>query len=150
MSKIAIIQESPVFLDRNKTIEKAVQLIEQAASADAELVVFPEAYISGYPAWIWRLRPGGDWSVSEELHSRLLDSSVDIDAGELGPLRDAAKNNKIAIVCGMNERDGTLSKATIYNTVVIIGTEGNILNRHRKLMPTNPERMVWVLGMALA
>ena len=112
--------------------------------------MFPEAYISGYPAWIWRLRPGGDWSVSEELHSRLLDSSVDIDAGELGPLRDAAKNNKIAIVCGMNERDGTLSKATIYNTVVIIGTEGNILNRHRKLMPTNPERMVWVLGMALA
>jgi len=146
MSKIAIIQESPVFLDRNKTIEKAVQLIEQAASADAELVVFPEAYISGYPAWIWRLRPGGDWSVSEELHSRLLDSSVDIDAGELGPLRDAAKNNKIAIVCGMNERDGTLSKATIYNTVVIIGTEGNILNRHRKLMPTNPERMVWGFG----
>ena len=70
MTKIAIIQESPVLLDREKTIEKAVQLIEQAVSADAELVVFPEAYVSGYPAWIWRLRPGGDWGVSEELHSR--------------------------------------------------------------------------------
>jgi len=146
MTKIAIIQESPVLLDRKKTIEKAVKLVEQAASAGAELAVFPEAFISGYPAWIWRLRPGGDWSVSEELHSRLLDSSVDIDAGDLKPLCDAAKNNKISIVCGINERDGALSKTTLYNTVVIIGAEGNILNRHRKLMPTNPERMVWGFG----
>jgi nitrilase len=146
MTRIAIIQESPVLLDRNKTIEKAVQFIGQAASADAKLVVFPEAYISGYPAWIWRLRPGGDWDTSNELHSRLLDSSVDIDAGDLKPLCDAAKNNKITIVCGLNERDGKLSKATLYNTVVVIGEEGNILNRHRKLMPTNPERMVWGFG----
>ncbi len=146
MTKIAIIQESPVFLDRKNTIKKAVKLIEQAAVSGAELVVFPEAYISGYPAWIWRLRPGGDWGVSEELHSRLLDSSVDIDAGDLKPLYDVARKNKITIVCGLNERDGALSKATLYNTVVIIGTEGNILNRHRKLMPTNPERMVWGFG----
>jgi nitrilase len=58
MVKIAIIQESPVLLDRSKTIEKALQFIDQAVAASAELVVFPEAYISGYPAWIWRLRPG--------------------------------------------------------------------------------------------
>jgi nitrilase len=146
MTKIAIIQESPVFLDREKTIEKAINLIEQAASAGAVLAVFPEAYISGYPAWIWRLRPGGDWDVNVELHSQLLESSVDIDAGDLKPLCDAAKNNKIAIVCGLNERDGKLSKATLYNTVAVIGVEGNILNRHRKLMPTNPERMVWGFG----
>jgi nitrilase len=146
MTKIAIIQESPVLLDRKKTIEKAIQFIEQAASADAKLVVFPEAYISGYPAWIWRLRPGGDWGTSEELHARLLDSAVDIDAGDLKLLCDSAKKNKITIVCGLNERDSKLSKATLYNTVVIIGKEGNILNRHRKLMPTNPERMVWGFG----
>lgn len=60
MSKIAIIQESPVLLDRKKTIEKAVQLIEQAVSAGAELIVFPEACISGYPTW---MRPGGDWGT---------------------------------------------------------------------------------------
>jgi nitrilase len=146
MTKIAIIQESPVLLDRKKTIEKAVQLIDQAASSGAELVVFPEAYISGYPAWIWRLRPGGDWGTSENLHSRLLDSAVDIDSGDLKLLCDSAKKNKITIVCGLNERDSTLSKATLYNTVVIIGKEGDILNRHRKLMPTNPERMVWGFG----
>ena len=146
MTKIAIIQESPVLLDRDRTIERAIQLIEDAASAEAELVVFPEAYISGYPAWIWRLRPGGDWGVSEELHARLLDSAVDIDAGDLQPLCDSAKKNNITIVCGLNERDSKLSKATLYNTVVIIGTDGDILNRHRKLMPTNPERMVWGFG----
>jgi len=146
MTKIAIIQEAPVLLDRKKTIEKAVQLIEQATSNNAKLVIFPEAYISGYPAWIWRLRPGGDFGVSEELHSRLLDSAVDIDAGDLKQLCEAAKKNKITIVCGLNERDGNLSKATLYNTVVIIGEDGSILNRHRKLMPTNPERMVWGFG----
>lgn len=146
MAKIAIIQESPVLLDRTKTLEKAVDLVSQAASAGAELMVFPEAFISGYPAWIWRLRPGGDWGTSEALHLRLLDSAVDINAGDLQPLCDAAKNNNVSIVCGLNERDGALSKATLYNSVVVIGAEGHILNRHRKLMPTNPERMVWGFG----
>jgi len=146
MTRIAIIQESPVYLDRKKTIEKAVQLVEKAASDGAEMVVFPEAFISGYPAWIWRLRPGSDWGTSEELHSRLLDSSVDISAGDLKPLCDAAKKNRVSIVCGLNERDGLLSKATLYNTVVVIGVDGEILNHHRKLMPTNPERMVWGFG----
>lgn len=146
MSKIAIIQESPVLLDRSKTIRKAVQLIEQAASANAELIVFPEAFISGYPAWIWRLRPGGDWDINESLHSRLLGSAVDIDAGDLEPLCDVARKRRVTVVCGMNERDSRLSKATLYNTAVIIGPDGDILNRHRKIMPTNPERMVWGFG----
>lgn len=61
MTQIAIIKESPVLLDRTRTLNKAVQLAGQAAAAGAELVVFPEAYISGYPSWVWRLRPGGDW-----------------------------------------------------------------------------------------
>ena len=146
MSKIAIIQESPVLLDRSKTIKKAVQLIEQAASDNAELIVFPEAFISGYPAWIWRLRPGGDWDINESLHSRLLGSAVDIDAGDLEPLCDIARKRRVTVVCGMNERDSRLSKATLYNTAVIIGPDGDILNRHRKIMPTNPERMVWGFG----
>ena len=148
MVKIAIIQESPVLLDRSKTIEKALQFIDKAAAADAELVVFPEAYISGYPAWIWRLRPGGDWGLSADLHSRLLESAVDINAGDLKPICEAAKDHGITIVCGLNERDGALSQATLYNTAVIIGPAGEILNRHRKLMPTNPERMVWGFGDA--
>jgi len=146
MQKVSIVQQSPILLNRDKTIELATELVKQAAANGAELVVFPEAFISGYPSWIWRLRPGGDWGTSEELHTRLLNSSVDLDAGELSPLCDAAKKNNITIVCGLNEKDGKLSRATLYNTVVIIGHDGSILNRHRKLMPTNPERMVWGFG----
>lgn len=71
---------------------------------------------------------------------------MDIDAGDLKPLCDCARKNKISIVCGMNERDGKLSPATVYNSVVVIGPDGTLLNRHRKLMPTNPERMVCGFG----
>jgi len=146
MKKVAIVQVSPILLDREKTIELAVGLVDKAAEGGAELVVFPEAFISGYPAWIWRLRPGGDWGINEELHARLLGSSVDIGNEELSPLCEVAKKHEVTIVCGMNERDGELSRATIYNTVVIISAHGIILNRHRKIMPTNPERMVWGFG----
>ena len=125
MQKLAIVQESPILLNREKTIEMAVALVEKAAEGGAELVIFPEAFISGYPAWIWRLRPGGDWGISEELHTRLLNSSVDIDNNELYPLCEAAKKNKITIICGLNERDGKFSRSTIYNTVVIIGEDGS-------------------------
>jgi nitrilase len=148
MQKIAVVQESPILLNREKTIDKVIGLVEQAAAKDAELLVFPEAFISGYPSWIWRLRPGEDWDVSKELYAQLLESAVDLDANELSPLCDTAKKHKITLVCGFNERDGKLSRATLYNSVVIIGSDGNILNHHRKLMPTNPERMVWGFGDA--
>lgn len=146
MPKVAIVQESSVILDRDKTIEKAKQLIEEAALSGAKLVVFPEAFISGYPAWIWRLRPGGDWGTSEALHARLLDSSVNIEAGDLDSLCETAKKHQVSVICGMNELGAEQSRATLYNTVVVISEEGKLLNRHRKLMPTNPERMVWGFG----
>ena len=146
MQKIAVVQEAPVFLDREKTIGLAIGMVEQAAKGGAKLVVFPEAFVSGYPAWIWRLRPGGDWSLGEDLHARLLSSSVNLRAGDLDSLCQAAKQHEVTIICGLNERDDDLSRATLYNTVVVIGDDGTILNRHRKLMPTNPERMVWGFG----
>jgi len=146
MQKIAIAQASPVLLNRQKTIEKAVALVEQAAADGAELIVFPESFISGYPAWIWRLRPGSDWGVNEDLHARLIDNAITLDSKKLSPIYKAAKKHKIAIVCGLTERDSQQSGATLYNTVVIIGSDGKLLNRHRKLMPTNPERMVWGFG----
>ena len=148
MSKLAIVQTSPVLLDRDKTIEKAVSLVAEAAANGAELIVFTEAFIPCYPAWIWRLRPGSDWGVNEALHARLLENAVNLDSDQLNPLLAAAKEHCVTIVCGMVERDSGLSQATLYNTVVVIGADGKLLNRHRKLMPTNPERMVWGFGDA--
>lgn len=148
MSKLAIVQKSPVFLDKQKTIDLAVATIEEAAANGAELVVFTEAFIPGYPTWIWRLRPGGDWNLSEELHERLLNNAVVMESEDLDPLYNAAKKHNVTIVCGIEERDSKLSQSTIYNTVVVIGSDGTLLNKHRKLMPTNPERMVWGFGDA--
>jgi nitrilase len=148
MSRIAIVQRPPTFLHRAETTGAAVTSVREAAGAGAQLVVFPEAFIPGYPAWIWRLRPGGDMTLSEQLHSLLLANSVRIAGDDLAPLREAARQNKVTIVCGVDERDTDFSRGTIYNSVVIIGPDGTLLNRHRKIMPTNPERMVWGFGDA--
>ena len=148
MTKLAIVQKAPVYLDKANTIARAVTLVDEAAAAGAEMVIFSEAFIPGYPAWIWRLRPGGDWSISEQAHARLLQNAVTLESDDLAPLSAAARRHKVTVVCGLNERDGELSRATLYNTVVVIGPDGVLLNRHRKLMPTNPERMVWGFGDA--
>ncbi|QYK00520.1 carbon-nitrogen hydrolase family protein [Shewanella psychrotolerans] len=146
MKRVAIIQEAPCVLDKEATIDKAVASINSASAQGAELIVFPEAFIPGYPAWIWRLRPGGDWGLCEELHARLLRNAIDLSTNDLKPLQDAAKQNGVTVVCGMNERDNANSQSTLYNALVMIDPDGEIVNHHRKLMPTNPERMVWGFG----
>ena len=148
MSRIAIVQQAPVFLDRAATLARAVEAVDEAAGAGARLIVFPEAYVPGYPAWIWRLRPGPDMALTEQLHARLRAQSVDLSGTDLAPLREAAARRGVTIVCGVQERDSEFSRSTLYNTVVTIGPDGALLNRHRKVMPTNPERMLWGFGDA--
>jgi len=148
MTKVAVIQIAPIILDRDKTITLAVEEVMKAAAAGAKLVIFPEAFIPGYPAWIWRLRPGSDWVTNENIHARLLDNSVDLTSEQLQPLYQAARENNVTIVCGLHERDSSMSRTTLYNTTITISHEGRLVNRHRKLMPTNPERMVWGFGDA--
>jgi nitrilase len=148
MAKVAVVQTSPVLLNREQTIQLAANLTDEAANQGAELVIFTEAFIPGYPVWMWRLRPGGDWGVTEKIHARLLENAVSLKRNDLSPLYEAARRNNVTIVCGINERDDDLSRSTIYNTVIFIGSDGTLLNRHRKLMPTNPERMVWGFGDA--
>ena len=145
-TKVAVIQKPPVLLDRDKTIAQAVASINEAAGAGATLLVFPEAYIPGYPTWIWRLKPGGDMALSSELHARLRQNAVDLNREDLRPLQEAASRHAVTVVMGINEIDSRFSGTTLFNTLVVIGPDGTLLNRHRKLMPTNPERMVWGMG----
>jgi nitrilase len=147
MSRIAVVQRPPVFLDRAATLDRAVSAVAEAAQAGAQLVVFPEAFVPGYPAWIWRLRPD-DMRLSEQLHARLRESAVDLARDDLAPLLDAARQHHVTVACGLHERDAEFSRSTLYNTVVVIGPDGALLNRHRKVMPTSPERMVWGFGDA--
>jgi nitrilase len=87
-------------------------------------------------------------ALSGEVHARLRLNAVDVERGDLQPLQDAASRRGVTIVVGLHEIDGRFSGTTLFNTVVVIGPDGTILNRHRKLMPTNPERMVWGMGDA--
>jgi nitrilase len=146
--KVAVIQKPPVMLQRRATIDAALASIEEAAGRGASLLVFPEAFIPGYPTWIWRLKPGSDMALANEIHARLRANAVDLGQHHLQPVQDAAAKHGLTVVCGMSELDSTYSGTTLFNTVVVIGSDGAILNRHRKLMPTNPERMVWGMGDA--
>jgi nitrilase len=148
MARVALIQKAPVFLDRASTLDRAVMAVGEAARDGAQLIVFPEAYVAGYPAWIWRLRPGSDMAITEQLYALLRASAVDLASDDLRPLREAAERHGVTVVCGVNERDSGFSRGTLYNTMVTIGPDGGVLNRHRKVMPTNPERMVWGFGDA--
>jgi nitrilase len=137
-----------VALHREKTIARGVELLEEAAAGGARLVSFPETWVPGYPEWVWRLRPGGDFELSSDIHARLVESAVDLKSDHLKPIQAAARRLKLTVSMGIHERDGEFSRGTLYNTVVLIGSDGSLINRHRKLMPTNPERMVWGIGDA--
>jgi len=146
--RVAVVQRPPVLLNRQRTVAEAVAAVREVAANGARLVIFPEAHIPGYPAWIWRLRPGKDSALTEKIHAQLLANAVDVTGADLMPLRDAAREHSVLIVCGIDERDSDFSRSTLYNTVVVIGPDGALLNRHRKVMPTNAERMVWGFGDA--
>ena len=147
MPKVALVQLPSPFLDRQASFDVAERAIVEAKGEGAELVVLPETFIGGYPDWIWRLAPK-DFGLNGAIHERLLTASIDLAADELRPLREAARRSGVTVVCGIHERDGSFSRTTLYNTVVMIGPDGALLNRHRKLVPTNPERMIWGSGDA--
>src|ERR1700686_563416 len=148
MPRVAIVQQPPVLLDKPRSLSVAVRAAHEAAARGANILVFPEAFLPGYPVWMWRLRPGSDGRLTEELHSALFANAIDLESDDLAPLCKAAAEHRLSIACGMNERESTFGRGTLYNTIVVIGPDGTILNRHRKLMPTNPERMVWGMGDA--
>jgi len=105
-----------VLLDLGASIDRAVELTGEAAKGGAELVTFPETFLPGYPEWVWRLRPGADYSLSAEIHRRLAENAVDLEAGGLELVQRAARKNDISVVIGINEREGSYGRSTLYNT----------------------------------
>jgi nitrilase len=144
MARIAVVQDVPAWLDRAATLARCGEIVARAAGEGAKLVVFAESFVSGYPDWIWRLRPWPDAKIISELHQRLVESAVDLSRGDLQPLQEAARGHGVAVVCGINELHRT--HGSLYNTVVTVGPDGSLLNSHRKLVPTNPERTVFAPG----
>jgi nitrilase len=143
--KVAAAQLAPVFLNKQKTVEKACAAIEEAAKSGAKLVVFPEAFISGYPDWIW-LIPNSKSAELNELFIKLTENSVSVPDNSTKLLCKAAGENKINVVIGMNERNAELSNGSLYNSLLFINEEGKIIGKHRKLIPTGGERLIWGRG----
>ncbi len=143
--KAAAVQTAPVFLNTAATVDKAIDYIAQAAREGAQLVAFPEVFIAGYPYWSWIGSPvqGSPW------FEKLAQSAIEIPGPEIQKIAAAAKRHRINVVIGANERSRH-GIATIYNTLVTISDEGRILARHRKLVPTWAEKLVWAPGDASA
>lgn len=144
--RVAVIQEPPVWLDLTASLERAVALVEQAASSGERLVVFPEAWLPGYPFHLWQLAEGRDGEALASLHALLLANAVNLARDDLAPLRSAARTHGMVIAIGHQEIDSMASASTIYNSLAIIDADGSLRNNHRKLMPTGPERLAWGMG----
>jgi nitrilase len=143
--KIAVVQAAPVVLNREATVTKACGLIAEAGRSGARLVVFPEAFIPTYPDWVWRIPPG-QHRVLADMYAELLEQSVEIPSPVTERLSQAARQAGVYVAMGLNERNAQASNASLYNTLLYIGPEGDLLGKHRKLVPTAPERMVWAQG----
>lgn len=135
---VAVAQLAPVFLNTEATTEKACEAIKEAGNNKAKLVVFPEAFLPGYPYWAIMLPP----TEINEFNNKLSSEAVEIGGKEIDMLAKAAKAAGCGVVMGMHERDG----GTLYNTLLFIDENGEIIGRHRKLVPTSHERMIWGRG----
>jgi len=143
--KVAAAQLSPVFLNKEKTVEKACTAIADAGKAGADLIVFPEAFISGYPDWVW-LVPNSNSAVLNELYIKLVENAVSITDQTTDKICKAAKAAMINVVIGIHERNSELSNSSLYNSLLFVSNEGTILGKHRKLIPTGGERLIWAQG----
>jgi nitrilase len=143
--KIAAVQAAPVFLDREATLDKACRLIVEAGQNGARLVVFPEAFVPTYPDWVWAIPPGQDGMLGD-LYARLLEQSVTIPGPAIHQLGEAARQAGAYVAMGVNERNVEASGGSLYNTLAYLDPDGNLLGKHRKLVPTGPERTVWAPG----
>ena len=141
--KAAVVQNAPVVFDRDATLDKAARLTAQARAGGAELVVFPEAFVSAYPKGLnFGAVVGGRTPAGREDFRRYYDSAVDVPGPDARRLGEIAGDNAVHLVIGVIEREG----GTLYCTVLFFAPDGRLLGKHRKLMPTASERLVWGYG----
>jgi nitrilase len=142
--RVAAVQAAPVVLDAAATIDKAVELIGRAAADGAELIVFPECFVSLYPSWVWSGAAMNDQGALDEVFTRMWEGAIEIPGLLVDRLVDACAVDKAHVVIGVNEREPGRSMS-LYNTMLTISPNG-VLGRHRKLMPTRHERLFHAIG----
>jgi nitrilase len=141
--RAAVVQAAPIAFDRERTLAKVRALTGEAAGLGAQLVVLPEAFVSGYPRGLTFGAVVGDRTPEgREEYWRYRESAVDIPGPAMQELARSAAESHVYLVIGVIERDG----GTLYCTVVFFAPDGSYLGKHRKLMPTASERLIWGFG----
>lgn len=145
--KVALAQISPVWLNKEKTLDKIYNNIKEAGKQNCELLVFGEGLLPGYPFWI-ALTNGAEWDskVQKELHAHYIQNSIQIEKGDLNRVCELAKENKMAIYLGLIERAENRGSHSLYCSLAYIDQNGEIQSVHRKLQPTFDERLTWAPG----
>lgn len=145
--KVGLAQMAPIWLDKAATLNKIGTTIQEAAIERAELLIFGEAFLPGYPFWL-ALTDGAAWNlpVNKELHAHYARNAIQIEADELEAVCQQAKEHKMAIYLGIMERPKDRGGNSIYASLVYINENGKIKSVHRKLQPTYDERLTWAPG----
>jgi predicted amidohydrolase len=141
--RLAAVQATPVILDAEATVDKAVRLLGEAAAKGIQLAVLPETFVSLYPSNVWARQASG-FDGFDELWERMWASSVDVPGPIIDRLIDACREHELLCAIGVNERESE-RPGTLYNALLLIGPDG-LLSRHRKLMPTHHERLFHGIG----
>ncbi len=146
--KAAVVQASPVYLDRDASIEKAAALTAQASGAGAKIVAFGETWLPGYPVWFDSGPNAALWGeqTTKELHAELVQNSVVMGSPASERLAAIARDNAVYLIMGVHERIDHHNRGTLYNSILYYGPDGSLLGLHRKLVPTYQERLIWGQG----
>ena len=144
--RVACVQAEPAVLDRERTLDKLATLTAEAAAAGARLVVFPETFVAAYPSSAWAKFLAG-WADprAKGAFARLVRESVDVPGPDADRLGEIAREHEVWLVTGVNERDPE-RPGTLYNALLYHAPDGRLAVHHRKLVPTNHERLIWGQG----
>jgi nitrilase len=147
--RVAISQSAPVYLDKQASLDKALNILQEASAAGVQLIAFGETWFPGYPAWLDVCPQAALWNhePTKLVFARLRQNSLAVSGPEVQTLCQAAGDLKLTVVMGINERvDSGPGGGTLYNTLLTFTPDGRLGNCHRKLVPTFSERMVWGNG----
>ena len=145
--KVAVVQASPILFDREATVEKALRLVSEARENESKLILFPEAFIPAYPRGLsFGTVVGGRKPEGRLTWERYWANSVDVPGPTTERLGEAAREADAYLAMGVIERDSQYSRGTLYCTLLYFGPDGQLLGKHRKIMPTAAERLIWGAG----